>query len=190
VSGGYVGASRIEDGLTNLCGLVPQSTLKTHRGDLDRLAASLFPTNPALGGLWRAMIPVSDWKTVADVRVVSSIPRIPGILYAGDSKGTIDPLGGQGMTLALLGAELLVPYVKRALTQGGVTLALQRSACTEWHRRFDRRIALCHGFHHALVNPWIIDAASCFSSLASHLLALGYRLTRDELRATASPPIR
>ncbi len=119
IAGGYVGTCRIETGMTNLCGLLPESVLRRYRGDLDRLAAAVFPGNTTLGRLWESATPLGAWKTVADVQVTVATPQTPGIFYAGDCQGTIDPLGGQGMTLALLGAEMLAPFVTRALVQGG-----------------------------------------------------------------------
>src|SRR5262249_13736009 len=100
--------------------------------------------------------------------------------------GTIDPLGGQGMTLALLGAEMLAPFVTRSLALGHASASVQRAYGAAWHRRFDRRITLCRAFHHLLVNPWVVDAGSLLSALAPRLLALGYRQTRDRAAASRS----
>jgi len=183
VPGGYVGACRVETGLTNLCGLLPESVLRRHRGDLDRLAGDVFPANPVLDHLWRSATPADAWKTVSGVRVEVSTPALPGILYAGDGQGTIDPLGGQGMTMALLGAEMLAPFVTRALARGGADPALQREYAAAWRHRFDRRVALCRAFHHVLVNPWLVDAASSFTTIAPRLLALGFHQTRDSVTA-------
>jgi flavin-dependent dehydrogenase len=181
VAGGYVGACRIEPGRANLCGLLPESVLRQHRGDLDRLADDAFPGNPVLGRLWSSARPAGAWKTVAGVRVESSRPSIPGILYVGDCQGTIDPLGGQGMTMALLGAEMLAPFVARALAgaRPGAGAPVQAAYDAAWHDRFDRRVRLCRAFHHALVNPLLIDAASTLRTLAPRLLALGFDRTRD-----------
>lgn len=186
VAGGYVGTCRIETGMTNLCGLLPESVLKKHRGDLDRLAERIFPGNDVLGRLWHSARPAGEWKTVADVRVGVSTPTLPGVLYAGDSQGTIDPLGGQGMTLALLGAEMLAPFVTRALAAGCVGGTLQKEYAADWHRRFDRRITLCRAFHHVLIHPWLVDAGSRFSAVAPRLLALCYSQTRDSRRAAGT----
>jgi 2-polyprenyl-6-methoxyphenol hydroxylase-like FAD-dependent oxidoreductase len=181
VAGGYVGACRVEPGLANLCGLLPEAVSRRFRGDLDRLADAVFPGNPVLGRLWASARPVGAWKAVAGVRVESSRPALPGILYAGDCQGTIDPLGGQGMTMALLGAEMLAPFVARAFASPGrcADLSIQSAYHAAWHRRFDRRVRLCRAFHHALVNPWLIDAVSTLRTLAPRLLALGFTRTRD-----------
>ncbi len=157
--GGYVGACRIEGGWTNICGLLPETMSRSVRGDLDALVEKQFGLNPRLEALWQAGRPVGPWKTVAGVRAQSSRSTLPGIFYTGDCRGTVDPLGGQGMTMALLGAELLAPIVLDALVQGA-DLRLSRIYEHAWHRRFDRRIRLCRLFHHALVHPGVIDGAS------------------------------
>ena len=83
------------------------------------------------------------------------------------------------MTMALLGAEVLAPFVTRALAARDVHPSLQRVYDAAWHRRFDRRIALCRAFHHALVNPLLIDLASTSKGLAPRLLAACFAQTRD-----------
>jgi len=183
--GGYVGTCRVEGPLTNVCALLPESSLRSHRGDLDRLAGDLFGGNPRLARLWEFGTPAAPWKTVAGVRVEASAPRLAGIFYAGDCQGTIDPLGGQGMTMALLGAEVLAPFVARALAVGSADRSLQRAHDAAWHRRFDRRIDLCRLFHHLLVNPHLIDLGSTFPALASRLLTFGFHQTRDQAKIGA-----
>jgi len=179
VPGGYGGSCPIEGALTNFCALVPEAGLRRHRGNLDHITAELCARNRALGHLFGQSTPVSDWKTVSGVAVEFSRPRLPGIFYAGDCQGTVDPLGGQGMTMALLGAELLVPFIKHALLEGGVEPPLQRAYEAAWHARFKRTIRLCRVFHHALVHPAAIDIASAFRPLAVRLLAGCYRTTRQ-----------
>lgn len=184
VPGGYVGTCRIEDSATNLCGLLPGSLARRYRGDLDRLAAVELRRNPVLARLWDASVPLGDWKTVAGVRVETAEPRLDGILYAGDCRGTVDPLGGQGMTMALLGAELLAAFVERALGGGGAAdRALHRAYARAWDARFGRRVRLCRLFHHLLMHPALFDGAARFGALAPRLLAVSYALTRDPARA-------
>ncbi len=180
VPGGYGGACRIDGGLTNFCALMPESTLRGQRGDLDRAARGFFGRNPVLARLLDAAEPAGAWKAVSGVRVEVSTPRVPGILYGGDCQGTVDPLGGQGMTMALLGADLLASFVVRAVSsERGADAVLQQECQSAWNRRFDRRVRLCRLFHHALIRPAWIDVASTFNRLAPRLLAAGFRLTRD-----------
>ena len=179
IPGGYVGTCRVEGPLTNLCALLPESAARRCRGDLDRLAAEDFPRNPALARLWAASVPAGDWKAVAGVRVEASTPGLPGIFYAGDCRGTVDPLGGQGMTMALLGAEVLRPFLESALRPGARLDRLPRAYADAWHRRFDGRIRLCRLFHHALTRPALLDLAPVLGALAPRVLAACYRATRE-----------
>ena len=180
VPGGYGGTCRIEDGSTNLCALLPESAVKERRGDLDRVALECLGRNSALGRLLDSGERLGEWKAVAGVRVQVSKPERPGIFYVGDGQGTVDPLGGQGMTMAFLGAELLLPFVERGLVAPeGVDATLQAELQASWHRRFDRRVALCRGFHHMLVNPGFVDTASGLGTVASRFLAACFRQTRD-----------
>lgn len=177
--GGYGGTCRVEAPLTNLCALLPESRLRRYRGNLDRLADEQFGRNPFLSRLWNTSQPEGGWKTVAGVRIQVATPRYPGIFYLGDSQGTVDPLGGQGMTMALLGSEVLLPFLKTALAEGVAGPSLQHAYARAWHHRFDRRIRLCRLFHHLLVRPRLIDLASTFPSFASKLLIGGFHRTRD-----------
>jgi flavin-dependent dehydrogenase len=188
VRGGYGGTCLIEDGSTNLCALLPESMVKTRRGDLDRVALECLGQNPALGRLLASGEPLGEWKTVADVRVQVSEPEHPGILFLGDAQGTVDPLGGQGMTMAFLGAELLLPMIERALVgHRGVDAASQAEVQAAWHRRFDRRVTLCRAFHHMLINPAFVDVGSALGKVASTFLAACFGQTRDRSGVVRGP---
>jgi menaquinone-9 beta-reductase len=180
VPGGYGGTCRIEGSLTNLCALLPESEVRRRRGDLERVARECLALNPILKRILDTTEPAGDWKAVAGVRVEVSTPRLGGILYAGDSQGTVDPLGGQGMTMALLGAELLAPFIERALRAGGaVDASLQAAYSRAWRQRFNRRVRLCRLFHHVLVNPALIDLAAMLGRVAPRILSACYHQTRD-----------
>ena len=181
VRGGYGGTCRIEgSSITNLCAMLPAGEVKSRRGDLDRVARECLGKNPALARLLAASEPAGEWKTVSDLVVKVSVPTRPGILFAGDCRGTVDPLGGQGMTMALLGAEMLVPFVERGLaSREGITDPIQADCHDEWHRRFARRVALCRAFHHYLVNPALVDLTARLGPSASRFLAACYRQTRE-----------
>jgi menaquinone-9 beta-reductase len=55
----------------------------------------------------------------------------PGAVLLGDAAGFIDPVTAGGMAQALLTAELLAPFVQKALADGG-------ARGDRWLRRFDR----------------------------------------------------
>ncbi len=178
--GGYGGTCLVDHGLTNLCALLPEGGVRQRRGDLDAGVRAVLGRNPVLRGLLDSGVPFGGWKAVSGVRVEVSSPHIPGIFYVGDSHGTVDPLGGQGMTMALLGSERLASFVEACLVNNASDgFAIQRAWQREWHRRFDRRVHLCRAFHHGLIHPALIDSASLLCGLASRILSSCYHQTRD-----------
>jgi flavin-dependent dehydrogenase len=179
VAGGYAGTCLVEGGLTNLCALLPDAMARSTRGNLDRIATDHLARNPTLARLWESSRPRGAWKTVANVRVESADPHLPGILYAGDCRGTVDPLGGQGMTMAFLGAEVLAPFVQSAIRTGTADAAIQRAYRAAWDSRFLRRINLCRLFHHILIHPAGLDLASHLPKQAERILASCFDRTRD-----------
>jgi menaquinone-9 beta-reductase len=178
VRGGYCGTCRVEGGLTNLCALVPESSVRNRHGDLDRAALEFLGQNPVVSRILADGVAIGDWKAVSGVRVEVSRPRLPGILYVGDCKGTVDPLGGQGMTMALLGAEAVLPFVLRAL-ESGAAQSLQTEWASAWDKRFRRRVRLCRAFHQILTRPGVLDLASILGPTASRILAECFQWTRD-----------
>jgi menaquinone-9 beta-reductase len=180
IDGGYAGLCDVGDGLTNLCALLPAAAMRRHGGDLDRMARERLERNPLLARVCDASQPLGDWKAVAGVRVEVGRPRLPGILYAGDCQGTVDPLAGQGMTMALLDAERLSDWLAGALAgDGSVDAALQYARQRAWHRRFDHRIHLCRVFHQMLIHPRFVDAGASLPRFGSWLLSACYRATRE-----------
>ncbi len=180
VPGGYVGSCWVESNRVNLCGLIPARLSRESRGDLDQLANQLFPSNPHLSVLWNDRLPQEppEWKTTAPVVVQRSTPTLPGVAYVGDARGTVDPLGGQGMVMALQGAELLAPLILKALTRDQ-RFSLIPVYHRAWHHSFSSRIILCRLIHHLLMKPSAIDLASLQPRLGAYLVGLGFSRTRN-----------
>jgi hypothetical protein len=83
------------------------------------------------------------------------------------------------MTMALLGAELLGPFLLDALARRGADDRRRREYDRAWHRRFDRRIRLCRLFHHVLVHPTLIDLATFLPRYSPRVLSFCFARTRD-----------
>lgn len=180
IEGGYAGVCRVGGGMTNLCALLPAEAVRRHGDDIERATRARLERNPLLARLFATSRPAGDWKAVAGVRVEVGRPTLPGILYAGDCQGTIDPLAGQGMTMAMLDAERLAEWLAQALAgDGPIDATLQRTRQRAWHRRFDRRIHLCRAFHQLLIHPQFVDAGAKLPRLAAWLLSACYRATRE-----------
>jgi flavin-dependent dehydrogenase len=176
--GGYVGVCPTELGTLNVCGLIPRARLQAAHGDFSRAMRDwIGPTSPLRSLVEMPAEQEEAWHTMPDVARQRAQPEIEGVVYVGDALGTIEPLAGQGMTMALAGARLLVRFL---LTADGrpIGRAEQRRYDATWHATFDRRITDAARFGDLLRRPRVLAAAiagcDLIPGLASSLMKKAY----------------
>jgi menaquinone-9 beta-reductase len=92
----YVGVNPVEDGVTNVCGLAPESLLRR----LDFSYDALLELSPALRDRTRPLARTMNWLSTGPL--VYGRRMQPGDVYAaGDAFSFIDPFTGAGMLNAL-----------------------------------------------------------------------------------------
>jgi flavin-dependent dehydrogenase len=113
--GHYLGLAPVESGHWNVAYSVPAGRVRACHGNLDVLFKELSFENPTLAGAFAGAERVTDW-------LASPLPRFgiadnfpPGMIPIGNAAASIEPIGGEGMGLALRSAELAA----RALICGG-----------------------------------------------------------------------
>ncbi|MCU1275248.1 MAG: electron transfer flavoprotein [Bryobacterales bacterium] len=101
---GYVGVGGIENGLTNVCGLAPESLLRTYAFDFDEMVLRSQPLAERLGPLRRSM----RWIVTGPLSFAAPSNRgfSANIYPAGDSVGFVDPFTGSGILNAILTGRL------------------------------------------------------------------------------------
>jgi flavin-dependent dehydrogenase len=176
--GGYVGVCPTELGTLNVCGLIPRARLQAAHGDFSRAMRDwIGPTSPLRPLVEMPAEQEEAWHTMPDVARQRAQPEIEGVVYVGDALGTIEPLAGQGMTMALAGARLLLRFL---LTADGrpIGRAEQRRYDATWHATFDRRITDAARFGDLLRRPRVLAAAiagcDLIPGLASSLMKKAY----------------
>jgi flavin-dependent dehydrogenase len=117
VDGHYGGVAPIEAGLWNVAFSVPAARVRSHGRDLDGLFRTMMSENRSFWSHMRGARRVSDW-------FVSRLPRFPvserwprGIIPVGNAAAAIEPIGGEGIGLAMrsaeLAAEMLIDAMRR-----------------------------------------------------------------------------
>jgi 2-polyprenyl-6-methoxyphenol hydroxylase-like FAD-dependent oxidoreductase len=154
--GGYIGTCPTEDGTLNVCGVMPRSRLQTARGDVAAALAEWLVDRPALAAQVAAEGEES-WHTMPDMSQQSARPDVAGVLYVGDAQGTIEPLTGQGMTMALAAARLANECL-RCHGVDGITRAVGRLNATAWRLTFARPIRAATWFGRLLRRPALLKA--------------------------------
>lgn len=164
----YIGVAPVPNGATNVC------LVKTFDTDGDRLrdpaallcevARSDSQLRERFAGAHLVDRPVVLGPLAVDV----DEPRVDGLLLAGDAAGFIDPLTGDGLRFAVLGAELAASAALDALEHGwtGVRgrLAEARRAAFASKWRFNRALRALVG------SPVALSAAATGARLAPGII--------------------
>jgi flavin-dependent dehydrogenase len=126
---GYIGISPVENRVTNICGIMPESVLRRYQFRFDDMLSSRRDLAERVRGLTRRM----PWLATGPL-VFSDIS--PGestdCFTAGDSAGFVDPFTGSGILNALLTGRLAGDAASRGQTANDYL-----SACRKMlHRPF------------------------------------------------------
>jgi flavin-dependent dehydrogenase len=185
--GGYVGLCDVEGAMENICGLMPRAALRRARGSIDAALANLLR-----GYDRQESLDIEDtqspWMTMPDVRQQRSVPRTEGVLYVGDALGTIEPLAGQGLAMALVGAnlaaELLLSNDRRMANE-----ALQRRYAALWQSHFGRTIDRAQRLGWLLRRPSLLYPLARLAPGTKRLEDLLFRATYRGTRLRVNEPV-
>jgi flavin-dependent dehydrogenase len=177
--GGYAGLAPIEDGRANLCMLVPRAAFAQAGSSVPAMIAAAMRANPALGRDLRGGHPLPG-SEVAVAPVDTGQAGIPWDRFArlGDAAVMIPPLCGDGMAMALRGAELCAPLAHEFL-RGDRTLASWEAAYrSAWHHEFDRPVRVGRRLQALLSIPGLGSALLGIGAVLRPLPAWLVRATR------------
>ena len=104
--GHYIGIAPVPGGLTNVCVVMPHASGEQPFGAPSELIRSRLDADPALRDRFTSARPEGQPVMLGPMAVDSTAAGEPGLLLAGDAAGFIDPMTGDGLRLALAGAEL------------------------------------------------------------------------------------
>lgn len=154
--GGYLGVSPIEDGQTNICGLVHASRLAGLKGRWEAFVETIRREEPRLDALYARHEPAQEgFLSSEPVIFRARSPIEQGVFMIGDASGIVDPLTGNGMAMAIQSAAVAAPHVLRAVA-GKRDEAAYRQAHSEF---FGRRIRWSRRVAMILSRPALLDAA-------------------------------
>jgi 2-polyprenyl-6-methoxyphenol hydroxylase-like FAD-dependent oxidoreductase len=174
--GGYAGLSRIEAGRTCFCYLVNSRRLK-QAGSIAALEQAICRENPFLEGQLQALSPV--WDEPLTISQVSFSPKSTshqGVFLLGDAAGSIAPLAGNGMSMALHAAHLLHQQLEKVrnghLSENQLAAAYDRA----WKKQFSLRTAVSYRIQglfgrNTLTTP-LLHAVSAAPFLGRQLMKL------------------
>ena len=171
---GYLGVSEIEDGQTNICGLVHASRLAGHKGRWESFVEEIRRQEPELEKMYSRYEPAQDGFLSSDPVIFRARSAVEnGIFMIGDASGVIDPLTGSGMAMAIQSALLVAPFVLKTLMGRGAES--ERDYRRRHHDFFASRIRWSRRVAFLLSRPALLDA----SLSAAHAPAFGRYFLRQ-----------
>ncbi len=112
--GCYGGLAAIEDGRWNAAFSVPAKRVKAHRGNIGSLFAELIGENHSLARRLATARQVIPWLAAPLPRFAVRKNWPPRVIPIGNAAAALEPIGGEGMGLALRSAEVAVAALDNA----------------------------------------------------------------------------
>jgi flavin-dependent dehydrogenase len=112
----YGGLAPIEGDRTNAAFSVPADLIAAHRGDVDAVFRQIKERNPALKRRLADATRCGPWLAAPLPRFSVSHDWPDGIIPLGNSAAALEPIGGEGMGLAMRSAVLAVEAILNGTT--------------------------------------------------------------------------
>jgi len=145
--------------LTLVAILAEKHVMSAFRGDLAGRYHEFLKATPGLGERIRdsEVVPPVGARGPLGFQVAPIV--LPGLLLVGDSAGFLDPITGEGMTLALKSARAMVPIVDRAFERGDFGLEVLGPYASERANAVRDVGKLTHLMLDVTRVPWLADRA-------------------------------
>jgi flavin-dependent dehydrogenase len=142
VNGAYGGLAAVEGATWNAAFSVPVAQLRGCGGNIDGLFQSIRRENPCLNRRMSGARRIGEW-------LASPLPRFgvrrhwpAGVIPVGNAAAAIEPIGGEGMGLAIASAELAARHLLKHGTSGSSAVA-RAELFSRYERLWRIRRAAC-----------------------------------------------
>jgi flavin-dependent dehydrogenase len=145
--------------LTLVAILAEKHRMSEFRGNLVGHYHEFLQATPGLGERLRRSEVVPPVGARGPLSFVVEPVVLPGLFLVGDSAGFLDPITGEGMTLALKSARAMVPSVNAAFDQGDFGLGVLGRYAAERDRAVRDAWRLTQLMLDVVRFPWLADRA-------------------------------
>jgi flavin-dependent dehydrogenase len=140
---GYCGISRVENGKSCLCYLTASENLKRYKGDIRKMEQEIIMKNPFLKSYFEsAQFFFQEPLTISQINIGYKGAVEKQVLLLGDAAGSIAPLSGNGMSMAMRASAMLFPLIKKYLDKEISREELNGNYENLWKAQFKRRVQL------------------------------------------------
>lgn len=138
---GYCGISKIEGDRWCLCYMTTAENLKACNNSIAHLEEAVLSKNPALKKILKESEVMLDFPiTISQINFNKKAVVENNILMLGDAAGTITPLCGNGMSMALHSSKMLASLLERFFAGHITRQSLEAAYSKDWHLAFGERL--------------------------------------------------
>jgi flavin-dependent dehydrogenase len=148
--GWYAGAAHYGGGIGNIVAALPRAVLRGARGDIEGAFARATAALPGLRAAMHGARRTTPLVCAGPLGYIRHRAVADGLLLVGDAAAAINPMTGEGLYMALRGAELAADAADRALRRGMAS----RQALRAYERA--RTAAFGHIWATSRLFQWII----------------------------------
>lgn len=139
---GYCGISAIEDGQYCCCYLTTANNLSNAGNSIEQMEKEILSANNQLANIFStAEILYKQPLTISQISFEKKEQVINHILFVGDAAGLITPLCGNGMSMAMHAAQLVLIQIKRFLNNEISRTEMEKAYTKSWQKQFAFRTA-------------------------------------------------
>ncbi len=140
---GYCGISKIEDNKYCMCYLTHAKNLKKYKGNIKQMETEVLFKNPYLKKYFtESEFLFNQPITISQVSFAKKNTVEQNILLLGDAAGTIAPLCGNGMSMALHASHLAAGLINLYLNKNIDFETLKSQYSKTWNEQFSMRIKI------------------------------------------------
>jgi len=145
--GGYCGISNIEEGKSCLCYIVNAKELSAVNKSIPELEKKILSQNKNLEKIFKdADFIFKEAVTVSGINFLIKEPFNGEVFFLGDSAGSIAPITGNGMSMGLRSAFVLVNFIDQYFSEKIDLKELEKKYSEFWNKEFSARIKLSRYF--------------------------------------------
>jgi len=133
---------------------VPTAAVRRAGGDVSAVFAAIVRFNPRLAGRLSTARVVGRWLAAPLPRFAVAARWPHRVVPVGNAAAALEPIGGEGMGLALRSAELAVAEITRSATERHMN---RPPLPQQYGRLWRTRRAACRGMARAVADPNLAD---------------------------------
>ncbi len=172
---GYCGISKIEDNTYCLCYLTTAKNLQRSGNSIINMEQQIIQRNPFLRQVFSSAIKLYEQPlTISQISFAKKSKVQDHVLLIGDAAGSITPLCGNGMSMALHGSKIAFEHICQFLEDQVNRLEMEQQYTDAWNRHFGKRLlagrVIQFFFGNVLLSNFLLRAVKPFPKLVSYLI--------------------